>query len=627
VLVLSVFLFLITSYQGAASALVFSQEMKMDDFQFYPTPASLAVRAWAKFKDRDFTKVLDPSAGDGALLVTAPGGRGMYGRCMAVDCVEIDMSKHDALREAGGTVVGIDFMKFTAGASYSAVIMNPPFSEGAQHVLHAWDIVEDAEIVAIVNAETIRNPFSHERQRLVKLIEEHGEVEFIADAFNGRDAVRKTDVEVALIWLQKESQLGNEIIGTILDGLKRDPSATDLGYEELNAVALSHSFVENSVTAFNAAVVAAKQASIAEARAAYYASWLGNTFEALHGDIGSDVGSQRLKSHKATVQKEFNRKYAELKNRAWTRILESTEVRDRLSSAGRRRLEQEFELIKSLEFTVSNIYGFLLGIIQNQGQIQTEMACAVFDLISKYHTDNTSFYMGWKSNNKHRTLGRSIKKTRFIIPGHHEESWRNHPDRDTSQLLADFDKVFAMLEGKQAPEISLRMAFEQNYQALKRGARIESSYFDIRWYPGIGTIHFFPKSKEIVDKLNRVVGRVRNWLPPEAGAANDAFWTQFDKADKFDKQFWKEVSQARKEAGWNSYRDPIWTAEHGSETEKEKSNAILSRAIEATLKANGIDPDLALAAPESNVRQLPPPVQSPRVNEMKEASQLPLLAA
>lgn len=39
----------------------------MNDFQFYPTPKWLAKKAWAKFKDRNFLRPLDSSAGDGVL--------------------------------------------------------------------------------------------------------------------------------------------------------------------------------------------------------------------------------------------------------------------------------------------------------------------------------------------------------------------------------------------------------------------------------------------------------------------------------------------------------------------------------------------------------------------------------
>lgn len=70
--------------------------------------------------------------------------------------------------------------------------MNPPFNQGCKHVLHAWDILFDGEIVAILNAETVKNPFSAERRLLAQLIEDHGSVEYIKDAFMDPDTQRKT---------------------------------------------------------------------------------------------------------------------------------------------------------------------------------------------------------------------------------------------------------------------------------------------------------------------------------------------------------------------------------------------------------------------------------------------------
>lgn len=108
------------------------------DVQFYPTPQPLVDRAWGKFKNRDFVRVLEPSAGEGHLAKGRPhhDDSGWYNRKPAVDCIELDVTKHAHLRESGFDVIGIDFMEFDgAGAIYSHVIMNPPFLYGAQHVL------------------------------------------------------------------------------------------------------------------------------------------------------------------------------------------------------------------------------------------------------------------------------------------------------------------------------------------------------------------------------------------------------------------------------------------------------------------------------------------------------------
>jgi len=171
--------------------------MSYDPFQFYPTPKTLAEKAFAKFKDRHFVRLLEPSAGDGALLEGMPQPS-YHSRPAPVDCIEIDMGKHAGLREKGYNVVGIDFLQFSNGASYSHIILNPPFNAGAEHVLKAWDIAWDAEIVAIINAETLANPFSKERRQLLSIIELHGDYEIIEGAFLSDDTERKTPVDIAL---------------------------------------------------------------------------------------------------------------------------------------------------------------------------------------------------------------------------------------------------------------------------------------------------------------------------------------------------------------------------------------------------------------------------------------------
>jgi len=94
--------------------------------------------------------------------------------------------QHATLNAHGLRVVGMDFLQMKDASQYSAIIMNPPFSAGAQHVLKAWEVLWDGEIAAIINAETVRNHCDRYRQRLVTLIEECGRVEFVQEAFGCR---------------------------------------------------------------------------------------------------------------------------------------------------------------------------------------------------------------------------------------------------------------------------------------------------------------------------------------------------------------------------------------------------------------------------------------------------------
>lgn len=264
----------------------------MDDLQWYATPPALAQRAWAKFKNRDFCRIIETSAGNGDLAEQSPWAKGYFrhGNSPRIDCCEIDISRHPILRAKGFHIVGFDFLQMTSGVLYRHWLMNPPFSAGARHVLKAWELLYDGEIVAIINAETLRNDFSAERKHLVRLIEQHGDVEYIKDAFSGPEAQRKTDVEVALVYLAKKANT-DAIIGNLLNELKEDAaSAESLGQEfrERCEVALPNSTIENTVVAFNAAVQSMRDSVFARARANYYSQLLGDTL-AVRGGNGASA--------------------------------------------------------------------------------------------------------------------------------------------------------------------------------------------------------------------------------------------------------------------------------------------------------------------------------------------------
>lgn len=565
----------------------------VDNLQFYPTPLPLATKAWRLFKNRNFVRVLEPSAGEGHLArvetQTEIDGRFYNNRTKPVDCLEIDISKHETLRSKGLSVVGLNFLQFKQGAIYSHIIMNPPFQSGVQHVLHAWNILYDGEIVAIINAETIKNPFSKERKFLVDLIDKHGSVEFLQDSFV--ESERTTEVEIALVYMRKESRVVEDIYGDILETLKKDNTEADElagDYREINAVVLPLNFVESRVSAFNAAVIAAKAWIFAEQRAVYYSSILGQTMEKIDGHFGLN----RQEALESITQKMHD-SYGVLKNRAWTSILRSTSVTSKLSSAAQKRLEKNFEVIKHLEFNVSNIYGFLAGLSEQQGSIQIEMACDVFDIITRYYTDNTVFYMGWKSNDKHRTCGRSIKASRFILPNN--SYYSTSLDWDARQRLADIDKVFAMMEGKREPEVSMDSLFENNFQRLKNGERLSSTYFDVRFYPGIKTIHFFPKDKKLVDRLNRLVGKQRAWIPHDDEKVNEAFWVQFKDAEKYDKEFRTELRGTHS----SRFDDPLWGINSSDHHEHHIASARAVKALGTVLERRGINVDAILSKQET----------------------------
>lgn len=504
----------------------------MDTLQFYPTPLALAQRAFSMFNG-PIIRLLEPSAGTGDLLEVIP----THGRNIPVDVIEIDTSKHPGLNARGFNVVGLDFLQFKSLSIYSHILMNPPFSAGCQHVLRAWEGIFDGEIVAILNAETIRNPLSQERQHLVRLIETHGSVQYVGKAFQGTDAMRQSDVDVAIVYLRKIAQ-ADKIIGRVFQNLRADDALSfnhgaDASNQSEQTLMLPTNFIENAVLIFNAAVAAAQEYAHAKTRANYYAGWLGKTMAQCLDQHENNNGHDTRVTQSA--RDLFCKEYLELKDRAWTHILHSTKVREKLTVKTRNKLESEFEKLKALEFTVENIYAFLQGLSESGWEMQRDMLCETFDLFSRYYEDNTAFYMGWKSNGKHRTCAMRLKTTRLILPGYSTTSWENKLSWSDERILEDIDRTFAILDGSSKPEYGVAHLFRERFKDLRDGQRLPSTYMDIRYYPQRGTIHFFPRRKDLVDRLNRLVGQWRQWLPPQTQQTNatDEFWRHYKDADKF----------------------------------------------------------------------------------------------
>lgn len=117
------------------------------------------------------------------------------------DVIESDYNLRLILRGLGLRLIDDDFLRFHTEKRYDLVLMNPPFSEGPRHLIHAIELMENGgQIVSLLNASAIRNPYNNERKLLQKLLAEHNaRVEFVKNGF--KQAERKTDVEVAIIYI------------------------------------------------------------------------------------------------------------------------------------------------------------------------------------------------------------------------------------------------------------------------------------------------------------------------------------------------------------------------------------------------------------------------------------------
>lgn len=600
------------------------------DLQFYPTPQALAKKLWDKFTT-PVQCVLDPEAGEGH-LVTAyidyfpevedtddeddlaikrdfRAARKRYGascfkRSVKWHACEINAEKHPLLQQLGAEVVGHDFLQMQSAAIYSHLVMNPPFADGARHLAHAWKIFYSGEIACILNAETIRNPYSVERQHIVDLIERYGSVEFLANQFIGEGVERQTPVEVALVYLRKKA--GHALdMDAILNGLKPDEySAHDeADTNVLNALALPMNFVDRVVIDYEIAVKAARQYS--EAHAVFKAAEqrLGCTFSQMQAKGLTTETREPPVDVEALIRHGLQESLVAMRERAWAQVLRSTQLLNKLSSSAQRNVEAQFETISKLEFTKVNIHGFFAGLLQSMGSINADMVLGLFDMILQRDSDNCTFYRSWKSNEKHRDMAMRIKRTRFILPLMQHEYTRTRLSFSAGQVLGDIDKVFRLLHGKPSETGNgLRECLSSDLKMREAadGAKLETEYFSVRYYPGRGTFHFFPKSQDVIERLNRYVGKIRQWLPPDMGEANADFKRQYDEAEKHTEDYLKLF---HKSGSYLSHPSYLLSARKRDD-EVAKDAEKMSLAIKTVQTEKGIKPFYAISSNESSQAQL-----------------------
>jgi predicted RNA methylase len=130
-----------------------SVKTKAQQFGFFPTPANVAARVIELAQIELGMRVLEPSAGKGALAYPAAEAGGI------VDCYELMDTNYAAL--AGdpklGSVRHMDFLAQVPEPSYDRVVMNPPFDKQAdiKHVQHGLKFLKSGGLLVSVMASGV----------------------------------------------------------------------------------------------------------------------------------------------------------------------------------------------------------------------------------------------------------------------------------------------------------------------------------------------------------------------------------------------------------------------------------------------------------------------------------------
>lgn len=492
---------------------------------FYPTPEHLISKMVSKLGSdwkRKIKYILEPSAGKGDLIdgykkifekgqeVNGFWCNGYKSSKLAIDVVEIDENLINTLRGKRYNVVFNDFLNYQPIRYYDLIIANFPFSDGVKHFLKAIEIQgrTGGEIVAIINAETIKNTYSKDRIYLKQLLEKYNaDIEFIKDGFI--DAERKTEVEVAMIYLKipmikKESMFEREF--------KRDNP--EIKFEEFNALTVKMNKLQQLVFEYEMVIKSTTKLFEEKIRV-----------EKLLEGFG-------IKSEISICNNYVNPKVIEINDfinntnmKFWDRFITETSFETRLPSKLKDSFRMNMQKQQNIAFNMDNIQYFYKELMNSIPKSYEETIGDLFDAVTKkYNYTDSEYnkniwgYSGWKSNNAY-----AIKK-KCIIPCYLTTSYCSY---NIPNELIDLNIAFNNITG-----IKDEDSFKYNSDVIKQiknaGKKIETTHFILNSYKK-KTLHIEFKDKKALAMFNYLGAKGKNWLDGDFGTKSYSDMTTEEK--------------------------------------------------------------------------------------------------
>lgn len=490
---------------------------------FYPTPEWTAEKLLSGIDFHMVESVLEPSAGKGdlAFVVAKKMFYAKHNYPMSdtrdkreaienadIDCIEIDPTLRNALTGAGYRVIHDDFLHFESQKRYSLIVMNPPFDQGAKHLLKALELAEyrGGMIRCILNAETIRNAYTNERITLKEKLDAHNaQIRFVQDQFV--NAQRHTDVEIAMVSIDIEAPV---IDSSIMEGMRKAPTYKTQEIPNEYSEVVRYNKIDEWVNRYNFEVGcgiklieeyrAMAPHMLSEPSSKYAYPILELTF---HGK--NSYSSISINEYIRMTRKKY-----------WRMIFQQPTIVQKLTSKQQIELSDSVDELKDYEFSAYNI---LTLIIRMNGKVVNSIEETIIKLFEDWtHLDwhenspNRHYYNGWKTNKAFR-IGKKVIVPFYGAFGSYDNAFRAY---NVESYMRDIEKVFDFLDnGRTDWEGSLHSAMILA-EATGNTRNIDTKYFKATFYKK-GTAHLLFKDMDLLEKFNLFASQRKGWLPPEYG--------------------------------------------------------------------------------------------------------------
>ncbi|MBI5545309.1 MAG: DUF4942 domain-containing protein [Deltaproteobacteria bacterium] len=486
--------------------------------ELFPTPRKLAERMLDGINFDEIGAVLEPSAGKGDLAAVV-AKRVAYARDRyayrdndgkaAIDCIESEPDLRAALKGAGFRVVHDDFLTYHTAKSYDLIVANPPFSDGDRHLLKMLELARyGGRVVCLLNAETLRNPYSFERKMLAKRLAELGaEITYLPGEFES--AERRTSVEVALVKVTIPDSLPKSVIIEELEAAR--PA------EQLHAGPaedLAHGDFVKAIIARYQFEVDVGVRLIRE-----YNAVLPHLLNALHhgkdGDYRNPILELKIDDRKATGANILNDYVRRTRLKYWEALFQAPQFVSKLTSNLQKALAAKVEELGDYEFSYSNILSIQADMAGQTVAGIEDAILKLFDDLSHQHSwypessRNVHYYNGWATN-------KAWKINEKVIMPFYGKDWDGKLDvYRAGEQLRDIERCLCFLAGGTQPTLSLHRALEEA-KLGGWGYEVECEHFRVKFYKK-GTCHLTFNDERLLARFNIFGSQRKKWLPHNYG--------------------------------------------------------------------------------------------------------------
>ena len=483
-----------------------------DNPDFYPTPVAV-IEQMMLGEDFIGKTILEPSAGTGNIVDwLKKNGAGEVIAC------ENDPNLRKLL-DGKCEIIANDFLTVTADmvSHVQHIVMNPPFSKGIEHILHAYEIAPaGCVITALCNSDSLDSYHYHEKNRqLAELIDLNGRAESLGAVFED-DAERRTRCHISLIKLYKYGEGEDEFSNYFFS-----QTDEDMANQNQKEGLMPYNFIREIVNRYVSAVKLFDDTLAATQlinETATYTDYKTVTDE--YGNVKQEkkeykslpIRFQAVSTDDRSTTVTHNSYRKALQRYYWDIIFDKLNMKKYATAKLKEQINIFIRNSADTPFTMANIYRVLDIVIQTTGQRMQKALEEAFDTICSFSAENSGAGEKWKTNANYMVNRKFIvpymTSTRYSWNNRYVDlGWGSYRDK-----MEDVCKALCYITGTDYDNMKDLHQIVSEHQEW--GTWFEWGFFRCKGFKK-GTMHFEFLDEDVWFKFNYEVAKNRGWTLPK----------------------------------------------------------------------------------------------------------------